>query len=207
MIDDALNYSKGQQVVGVDEAGRGPLAGPVYAAAVILNDQEKIIGLNDSKKLAATTRSRLAEIIKEQALAWQIASASVAEIDELNILQASLLAMKRAVEGLPASCFGEATSVLVDGNQVPSLTKAPVAMEVRSVVRGDSKFACIAAASILAKVARDEKMLELDRDYPAYGFARHKGYGTKIHLHALHEHGASPIHRRSFSPIRQMLEK
>lgn len=211
-----LCYSEGQQVVGVDEAGRGPLAGPVFAAAVVLDDNHKIMGLNDSKKLSEVRRTNLASIIKEKALAWRIASASVVEIDEINILQATLLAMKRAVEGLPRSIAEVSEAVLVDGNQAPAIdiyrqglvsNQSSIKIPVKTIVKGDAKMACIAAASILAKVARDNAMLELDKDYPLYGFAKHKGYGTKFHLSAMQEHGASPVHRQSFAPVKLLINK
>ena len=174
---------------GVDEAGRGPLAGDVYAAAVILPEGLEIPGLNDSKKLSEKRREELAPIIKEQAAAWCIASASVAEIEELNILQAALLAMQRAVAGLnPQPGF-----VITDGNQAPEL---PV--PVQTVIGGDAKSASIAAASVLAKTARDAALRELDAQYPQYGFAAHKGYGTKAHYEAIDKYGICPAHRPSF---------
>ena len=183
-------------VCGVDEAGRGPLAGPVYAAAVILDPGWHIAGLADSKVLSASRRLQLAEQIRLHALAWAIASASVAEIDAINILQASLLAMRRAVEQLSLSP-GE---VLVDGRQCPVL-----AYPVRAIVKGDSKIPAISAASILAKTARDAEMLRLHQLYPHYGLDRHKGYPTAAHLAALERHGAGEIHRRSYAPIRKLL--
>ena len=174
---------------GVDEAGRGPLAGDVYAAAVILPEGLEIPGLNDSKKLSEKRREELAPIIKEQAAAWCIASASVAEIEELNILQAALLAMQRAVAGLnPQPAF-----VITDGNQAPVLP-----MPVQTVIGGDAKSASIAAASVLAKTARDAALRELDEQYPQYGFAAHKGYGTKAHYEAIDQYGICPAHRPSF---------
>lgn len=174
---------------GVDEAGRGPLAGDVYAAAVILPDGLEIPGLNDSKKLSEKRREELAPIIKEQALAWCIASATVAEIEELNILQAALLAMQRAVAGLnPQPQF-----VITDGNQAPVLP-----MPVQTVIGGDAASASIAAASVLAKTARDAALRELDAQYPQYGFSAHKGYGTKAHYAAIDEYGVCPAHRPSF---------
>ena len=174
---------------GVDEAGRGPLAGDVYAAAVILPDGLEIPGLNDSKKLSEKRREELAPIIKQQAAAWCIASASVAEIEELNILQAALLAMQRAVAGLnPQPVF-----VITDGNQAPVLP-----MPVQTVIGGDAKSASIAAASVLAKTARDAALRELDAQYPQYGFAAHKGYGTKAHYEAIDKYGICPAHRPSF---------
>ena len=183
-------------VCGVDEAGRGPLAGPVYAAAVILDPAAPIAGLADSKTLSASRRQELAGQIRRRALDWAIASATVDEIDAINILQASLLAMCRAVEQLSIAP-GE---VLVDGNQCPV-----VSFPVRAIVRGDSKIAAISAASILAKTARDAEMLRLHQLYPAYGLDRHKGYPTAAHLAALELHGVSEIHRRSYAPIRRLL--
>jgi ribonuclease HII len=184
-------------ICGVDEAGRGPLAGPVYAAAVILDPAAHIAGLADSKILSPSRRQDLAEQIRSCALAWAIASASVAEIDAINILQASLLAMRRAVEQLRIAP-GE---VLVDGKQCPS-----VAYPVKAIVKGDSKIPAISAASILAKTARDAEMLRLHWLYPHYGLDRHKGYPTAAHLAALAQHGVSEIHRRSYAPIRKLLE-
>jgi ribonuclease HII len=183
-------------VCGVDEAGRGPLAGPVFAAAVILDAERPVAGIADSKKLAPARRESLALEIRERALAWAVASASVEEIDEINILRASLLAMRRAVEQLSVT----PRQVLVDGLHCPR-----VSVPVRAVVRGDSTVKEIAAASILAKVARDEAMLVLHRELPQYGFDRHKGYPTRAHLQALHAHGVSAVHRRSFGPVRAVL--
>ncbi|MBR3043489.1 MAG: ribonuclease HII [Oscillospiraceae bacterium] len=174
---------------GVDEAGRGPLAGDVYAAAVILPEGLQIAGLNDSKKLSEKRREELAPIIKEQAAAWCIASATVAEIEELNILQAALLAMQRAVAGLNI----QPEFVITDGNQAPDLP-----MLVQTVIGGDAKSASIAAASVLAKTARDAALRELDALYPQYGFAAHKGYGTKAHYEAIDQYGICPAHRPSF---------
>jgi ribonuclease HII len=181
---------------GVDEAGRGPLAGPVYAAAVVLGPAHAISGLADSKKLSVRRRELLAMQIMRQAAAWSVASATVEEIDRLNILQATLLAMQRAVEGLACP----PSEVLVDGLFVPE-----IAVPARAIVRGDSSIAEISAASILAKTARDAVMLELHGKFPQYGFARHKGYPTAAHLAALREHGASIVHRRSFAPVRAVL--
>jgi len=183
-------------VCGVDEAGRGPLAGPVFAAAVILDPARPIAGLADSKALSARRREALAAEIRARAIAWGVASASVEEIDALNILQASLLAMHRAVEGLAVA----PTEVWVDGLHCPRL-----AVPARGIVHGDATVAGIAAASIVAKVARDAEMLALHRIHPLYGFDRHKGYPTAAHLAALHAHGASPAHRRSFAPVRKLL--
>jgi ribonuclease HII len=180
-------------VAGVDEAGRGPLAGPVLAAAVILDDLQPIRGLADSKTLSPRRRERLFDEIRARALCCSIASASVQEIDGLNILQATLLAMRRAVEGLRLVPH----RVVVDGNRVP-LLKMPVA----AIVKGDAKVAAIAAASILAKVQRDRLCHELHADYPAYGFATHKGYPTPEHLEALRRHGPCEAHRCSFGPVR-----
>ena len=181
---------------GVDEAGRGPLAGPVYAAAVILDPARPVAGLADSKTLTPRQRETLALEVRLRAVAWAVASASVEEIDTLNILQASLLAMRRAVEQLAVM----PQQVLVDGLHRPRL-KIPV----RAIVRGDATVAEIAAASILAKVARDMEMLALHLQHPQYGFDRHKGYPTSAHLAALREHGASAVHRRSFAPVRSLL--
>lgn len=180
-------------IAGVDEAGRGPLAGPVAAAAVILDAAQPINGLADSKQLSAATREKLAAEIRKRACAWSVAFASVEEIDRLNILQASLLAMQRAVAGLALA----PTLVLVDGNRAPILP-----CTARAIVRGDATEAAISAASILAKVARDALLDELDGVYPAYGFARHKGYPTPAHLAALAAHGPCPAHRMSFAPVR-----
>ena len=183
-------------ICGVDEAGRGPLAGPVVAAAVILDPRQPIDGLNDSKKLTAARREMLAVEIREKALAWAVAEASVQEIDRINILQASLLAMQRAVSGL--SLMPE--KALVDGNKCPVL-----ACPVEAIVGGDGKLAAIAAASILAKTVRDALMQDLHVLYPQYGFDRHKGYPTALHLAALREHGISPVHRRSYGPVAQLM--
>jgi ribonuclease HII len=183
-------------VAGVDEAGRGPLAGPVVAAAVILDDLKPIPGLADSKTLSARQRERLSEAIHARALCFSVAQASVEEIDQLNILQATLLAMRRAVMGLRLKPH----KVLVDGNRLPTLD-----IMAEAVVQGDRTVQAISAASILAKVARDRWCLEMDAQYPAYGFAAHKGYGTAQHLAALHSHGATPLHRRSFAPVAHVL--
>ena len=183
-------------VCGVDEAGRGPLAGPVVAAAVILDPARPIAGLNDSKKLSAKKRVALAGLIRERALAWAVAEASVEEIDQLNILHASMLAMQRAVAALQVT----PERALIDGNRCPSL-----AMPAEAVVQGDAKVAAIAAASILAKTVRDEGMLGLHAQYPHYGFDRHMGYPTAAHCAALAAHGVSPVHRRSFAPVARQL--
>ncbi len=184
-------------LAGVDEVGRGPLIGPVVAAAVILDPANPIVGLADSKRLSASRREQLAVEIRRTALAWAVAEANVEEIDTLNILHASLLAMRRAVEALsPTPEF-----VLVDGNRCP-LLPCPAA----AVIKGDSRVAAISAASILAKVARDQQMIEMDKLYPGYGLARHKGYPTKAHFAALQQLGITPDHRRSFGPVRRILE-
>ena len=183
-------------VCGVDEAGRGPLAGPVSAAAVILDPAKPIGGLADSKKLSERQREKLATIIRERALAWAVAYAEVEEIDQLNILQATLLAMRRAVLALNT----RPTQVLVDGLYCPQ-TDIPS----QAIVKGDSKVAEISAASILAKTARDKLMLDLHQRYPHYNFARHKGYPTAAHLIALREYGVSVVHRKSFKPVRELL--
>ena len=184
-------------VCGVDEAGRGPLAGPVSAAAVILDPARPIAGLADSKKLSEKQRDLLAPLIRERAIAWAVAYASVAEIDQLNILQATLLAMRRAVSALQVP----PQQVLVDGLYCPQ-----TGIPSQAIVKGDSKVAAISAASILAKTARDELMLGLHQRYPQYGFAAHKGYPTPAHLAALRLHGVSDAHRRSFKPVRVVLQ-
>lgn len=191
-----LDFSQGKRVAGVDEVGRGPLVGNVVAAAVILDPENPIQGLADSKKLSAKKREQLYIEIKEKALAWCVASASPAEIDEINILHASMLAMKRAVEGLDIP----AEFVYVDGNRSPDLN-----CPSEPVVKGDSKIPEISAASILAKVDRDREMELLDQQYPEYGFAKHKGYPTVLHFEKLAEHGPLPEHRRSFKPVRDLL--
>ena len=183
-------------VCGIDEAGRGPLAGPVVAAAVILDLARPIPGLNDSKKLSGKKRDALAALIRERAVTWAVAEATVEEIDRLNILHATLLAMQRAVAGLSI----KPERAMVDGNRCPLL-----AMPVEAVVKGDGKIASIAAASILAKTVRDAGMLALHAEYPHYGFDRHMGYPTAAHCAALATHGASPAHRRSFGPVARQL--
>lgn len=184
-------------VAGTDEVGRGPLAGDVVAAAVILSPGKVVAGLNDSKKLTEKQRSLYAEQIKMESLAWAIGRASVAEIDEINILQASLLAMSRAVNGLS----NKPVHVFVDGNKIPRWEYSST-----PVVKGDSKLACIAAASVLAKVCRDEEMCAFEQQYPGYGLAQHKGYPTKQHMQALKDLGPTPIHRRSFKPVSELLQ-
>lgn len=183
-------------VCGIDEAGRGPLAGTVVAAAVILDPLRPIPGLNDSKKLSEKKRDALAVLIRERAITWAVASASVEEIDRLNILHATMLAMQRAVAGLAV----QPTGAMVDGNRCPKLD-----IPCEAVVKGDGKIASIAAASILAKTVRDAEMLTLHEQYPMYGFDRHMGYPTAAHFQALQEHGASPVHRRSFGPVAKQL--
>ena len=185
------------KIAGVDEAGRGPLVGSVVAAAVILDPDNPIQGLNDSKKLSEKKRESLFVEIQEKALAWAIAEASHAEIDEMNILQASLLAMRRAVEGLNIS----PEHVLVDGNKIPQ----GLAMSCDAVIGGDSIHAEISAASILAKVTRDREMVILDQQYPQFRFAKHKGYPTKAHFEAIAVHGVIEQHRRSYAPVKKVL--
>ena len=184
-------------IAGVDEAGRGPLAGPVTAAAVILDPARPIIGLADSKKLSPARRERLAEEIRAKSLAWALGRADIAEIDRLNILQAALLAMQRAVAALSVA----PDKVLVDGNRCPKLV-CPCA----AIVKGDASVPAISAASILAKVARDAELRDLHDRYPQYDFARHKGYPTAAHLAALRRHGPCPEHRRSFAPVAALLQ-
>jgi ribonuclease HII len=192
----ALSWDIPGLIAGVDEAGRGPLAGPVVAAAVILDDMRPIAGLNDSKKLSAARREKLFDEIRAKALCCSIAQASVEEIDEINILQATLLAMRRAVEGLRL----KPAKVLVDGNRLPVLD-----VLAEAIVKGDATVPAISAASILAKVTRDRWCAELDAKYPQYGFAAHKGYGTAEHLAALQTHGACPEHRKTFAPVTRVL--
>lgn len=189
-FDAAYRQSEAGLFCGVDEAGRGPLAGPVYAAAVILPAEPKISGLDDSKKLSEKKREALFPLICAQAVAWSVATASVEEIDRCNILQATFLAMCRAVEGLQVS----PAFALIDGNRAPNGLQIPS----RTIVKGDALSASIAAASILAKVSRDRYLLELDEQYPQYGFRQHKGYGTKAHYEALRTYGPSPVHRKTF---------
>ncbi len=188
-IENAL-YEEGYHLIcGVDEAGRGPLAGPVCAAAVILPQKTEIPGLDDSKKLTEKKREQLFPLIQEKAISWNVAFASVEEIEERNILRATFLAMNRAISGLEL----QTDLALIDGNQ-----NREIEMPSRCVIHGDARCASIAAASILAKVSRDHLMLELAEQYPQYGFERHKGYGTKVHYEALRKYGPSPVHRLSF---------
>ena len=193
MFDEA-----GEVVCGVDEAGRGPLAGPVFAAAVILDPSKPIAGLRDSKKLSASRRDQLAMLIQRDALAWSIAQCSAAEIDELNILQATMLAMRRAIEGLSVV----PTLALIDGNRCPVTT-----VRTEAIIKGDDKVVEISAASILAKTARDILLKEMHTRYPQYGFDQHKGYPTALHLARLREYGVTPEHRRSFAPVRELLSE
>lgn len=183
-------------ICGVDEAGRGPLAGSVYAAAVILDMNQPIIGLADSKKLSEKKRDALAAEIKNKSLAWAIASCSAQEIDQINILQASLLAMKRAIQMLAVV----PDLVQVDGNKCPNID-----LPCEAIIKGDSKIAAISAASILAKTARDAELYELDKQYSQYGFAQHKGYPTPYHLEMLSLYGVSDVHRRSYAPVKRLL--
>ncbi len=186
------------RVAGVDEAGRGPLAGPVVAGAVILDPHNPIDGLQDSKRLTAARREVLYVQIQEKALAWAVASADVGEIDRINILQATMLAMQRAVQALQPA----AEHALIDGNRCPVL-----ACPAQAIVKGDSRVAAISAASIMAKVTRDREMLSLDLQYPGYGLAQHKGYPSKAHIEALENLGVTPIHRCSYAPVRRVLER
>ncbi|AMW85508.1 ribonuclease HII [Pseudomonas yamanorum] len=192
LVADALDL-----VAGVDEVGRGPLCGAVVTAAVILDPNRPILGLNDSKKLTEARREKLYDEICEKALSWHIARAEVEEIDELNILHATMLAMQRAIEGLHIA----PKMAMIDGNRCPKLT-----MPAEAVVKGDSKVPAIAAASILAKVSRDREMAAFELIYPGYGIGGHKGYPTPVHLEALARLGPTPIHRRSFAPVRQAYE-
>jgi len=186
----------GPKICGVDEAGRGPLCGSVVAAAVILDPARPIEGLTDSKKLTARARERLADSIRQQALAWSVAEATVEEIDRMNILQASLLAMQRAIAALTVT----PDEVWVDGNRCPDIS-----LPVRAIVGGDRLESAISAASILAKTTRDAQMIELDRLHPQFGLARHKGYPTAAHLEALRRHGVADFYRKSFAPVRHIL--
>ena len=191
------NTTFGKLVAGVDEAGRGPLAGSVVAAAVILGETSLMNGLTDSKKLSAIKRKQFENQIKQSAIAWAIGEASCSEIDEINILQASMLAMKRAILKLSPLPH----HALIDGNRVPDIPD----LQMRAIVKGDLYEPCISAASILAKEHRDRQMLELDQQYPQYQFARHKGYPTKLHKSLLKQYGASPVHRISFKPVRELM--
>ena len=192
-----MSKQAGAIIAGVDEAGRGPLAGPVIAAAVILDPEQPIVGLKDSKLLSLARRETLFEVICRASLAYAVGRAEVAEIDQINILQASLLAMQRAVAALSQT----PDCALVDGQFTPKLS-----MPAEAIIKGDQTVAAISAASIVAKVVRDREMVELDRCYPGYGFAAHKGYGTKQHCLALKQLGATPIHRRSFKPVQVVLD-
>ena len=198
MLEPFICLYQGILLAGCDEVGRGPLAGDVVAAAVILDPENPIIGLDDSKKLTGKKREFLFDEIKRKAKSWCIARASVAEIDNINILQASLLAMSRAVQGLHI----QPEYVLVDGNKLPKWSYT-----AEAVVKGDSRVAAISAASILAKVLRDREMIDLDKQYPGYGFADHKGYPTKVHMDALDKLGVTPIHRTSYAPVRAKIEQ
>ena len=189
-------YPKAKLIAGVDEVGRGPLVGTVVTAAVILDPQKPIMGLTDSKKLSEKKRLALAEEIKEKARCWSLGRAEPEEIDSLNILHATMLAMQRAVEGLSIT----PDFVLVDGNRVPNLS-----MPAQAVVKGDALVQEISAASILAKVTRDLEMVELDKQFPEYGFAKHKGYPTALHFEKLSQYGATPFHRKSFAPVARCL--
>jgi len=186
------------RIAGVDEVGRGPLAGPVIAGAVILDPDKPIEGLRDSKRLSASRRDELFDQIRERALAWAVGRADVEEIDRINILQATMLAMSRAVEALQPS----ADHALIDGNRCPDLSCTS-----RAIIKGDSKVPAISAASIMAKVTRDREMLDLDMRYPGYGLAQHKGYPSKAHIEALESLGVTPVHRRSYAPVRRIIER
>lgn len=195
-VEPSPNMSGSLIIAGVDEAGRGPLAGPVIAAAVILDPHSPIAGLADSKTISAARREKLAAEIRQKALAWSVARAEVEEIDSINILQASMLAMSRCIQALVI----RPDKIQVDGNRCPEAD-----MPVEAIVRGDCLVPAISAASILAKVSRDDEMVAMDALYPGYGFAVHKGYPTRVHITALTKLGVSPIHRRSFSPVRKIL--
>lgn len=198
VIEPFISIYRGVLLAGCDEVGRGPLAGDVVAAAVILDPEKPIPGLDDSKKLTEKKRELLFDEIQQKAKSWCVARASVEEIDRINILQASLLAMTRAVQGLHI----QPEHVLVDGNKLPKWNYA-----AEAVVKGDSRVAAISAASILAKVTRDREMVLLDKQYPGYGFADHKGYPTKLHMDALEALGITPIHRTSYAPVKAKLEQ
>ncbi|MDO5667296.1 MAG: ribonuclease HII [Alcaligenaceae bacterium] len=196
-------------IVGIDEAGRGPLAGSVFAAAVILDPHNPIEGLMDSKKLSEKKRDYLAQLIKERSLAWFIASASVEEIDSINILEATMLAMTRAWQGISTTH----AKILIDGNQIPKRMRVELpdnllrGHQVEAIIKGDDSVPAIAAASILAKTTRDAELYALHKEYPDYGFDRHKGYATKLHLDRIEIFGPCPIHRQSFAPIKRLLNK
>jgi ribonuclease HII len=194
-------FSSDGPVAGVDEAGRGPLAGPVVAAAVILAPERPIAGLADSKKLSAARREHLAVEIRARAVAWAVAWSDPAEIDAINILAATMLAMRRAILGLSVL----PTAVQVDGNRLPNLNFAATRIKGEAIVGGDDKIACISAASIIAKTTRDQIMIDIDHLYPNYEFARHKGYGTEVHRQRLQDFGPCEHHRRSFAPVRMAL--
>ena len=199
MIDDIdIDLKNYRLIAGADEAGRGPLVGAVVAAAVILDKNHPIAGLNDSKKLSEKKREQLALEIKQHAKAWSVSSVEPSIIDEINILQASLLAMKQAIEGLSI----EPDFALIDGNKLPELS-----CDAEAIVKGDARVSAIAAASILAKVERDNQMRALHIEYPQYEFNRHKGYPTKLHMELLKEHGPCPEHRKTFGPVRRLLER
>ena len=198
MLEPFICSYQGVLLAGCDEVGRGPLAGDVVAAAVILDPENPILGLDDSKRLTEKKRDLLFDEIKLKAKSWCVARASVAEIDSINILQASLLAMHRAVQGLHI----QPDYVLVDGNKLPKWNYT-----AEAVVKGDSRVAAISAASILAKVVRDREMIEMDKQYPGYGLADHKGYPTKVHMDALDKLGVTPIHRTSYAPVRAKIEQ
>ena len=198
MLNDIdIDLTPYRLIAGADEAGRGPLVGSVVAAAVILDTENPIEGLNDSKKLTAKKRELLAEEIRKRAKSWSIISVDAEEIDRINILQASLMAMKQAIESLPEM----PDIALIDGNKKPELS-----CRTEAIVKGDARVAAIAAASILAKVERDRQMLELHKEYPQYGFDKHKGYPTRVHMALLIEHGPCPLHRKSFGPVKRLLE-
>jgi ribonuclease HII len=194
-------FSSDGPIAGVDEAGRGPLAGPVVAAAVILDPERPIAGLADSKKLSAARREHLAKEIRARAIAWAVAWSDPAEIDAINILAATMLAMRRAIIGLSVM----PTMVLVDGNRLPNLEFVATAIKGEAIVGGDDKIASISAASIVAKTTRDQIMIDIDHLYPNYEFARHKGYGTEVHRQRLQDFGPCEHHRRSFAPVRMAL--
>ncbi|HVY53838.1 MAG TPA: ribonuclease HII [Gammaproteobacteria bacterium] len=198
MVASRINTLAFRLIAGVDEAGRGPLAGPVVAGAVVLDPENPIDGLKDSKQLSHPKREELFALIQERSLAWSVGFASVEEIDQINILQATMLAMKRAVEALKIS----PELALIDGNRCPQLD-----CESQAIIQGDAIEPAISAASIVAKVTRDREMMKLDAEFPQYGFAKHKGYSTKSHLTALMEHGPSRIHRISFAPVSSLVSK